>query len=176
VKLPSTHEASGSLLPPPCPEKRKYAGETAKTPVKQRKETAKKPAARLNMNQMLEQEPYVPAAAGQPGPLPAASPRHESAMLDHSYSSSSSRADGKPRGTLSSSTFFRCRKRLVAILASYGRQDRMELVLCMAGCLSNPTLGLLSPLCPGKLQLAISTRDLTEYLESRSVWYIVMCS
>lgn len=95
-------------------------------------------------------------------------------MLDHSYSSSFGRADNKPQGSLSRATFFRYRKRLMDILASYGKQDRMELVLCLAGCFSSPTLP--SPLCPGKLLLAITSHDLTEYLGSRSVWRILMQS
>jgi hypothetical protein len=110
------------------------------------------------------------AAAGQPGPLPAAASQQASIMLEHSYCSS--RTLGKPLGNLSRASYYRYRALLLDILTSYSRQNRMELVLCLAGGFSQPSLP--SPLCPGKLRLAISSRNLADYLGSRSVWCTIV--
>jgi hypothetical protein len=76
-----------------------------------------------------------------------------------------SRAPGRPRGSLSDRSYYRYRAKVLEVLARYRLPEQMELVLCLAAAFSLPSLP--TPLRAAKLLLHISGSALQQYLSGR---------
>ena len=78
-----------------------------------------------------------------------------------------SRAPGRPRGSLSDRSYYRYRAKVLGVLARYRLSEQMEMVLCLAAAFSLRSLP--TPLRASKLLLHISGSALKQYLSGRYV-------